>query len=166
MTLISSSFSRDANHVPITNLGLITKKTITFAGGTTDAWGDDGGTRDGGALFTVTGCVRARILGICTTDTEGALSTGEVGVVGDTAIFMPITTMTDLEAGEVWFNNVTPVDYFIIGDDIATNVPIFLLLNKNIILTTATANTTSGVVDFYCIWNPISSDGNVVASTL
>ena len=37
----SSGAYRDANRVPILTDGLITKKSITFAGATTNAWGDD-----------------------------------------------------------------------------------------------------------------------------
>lgn len=51
MATISSAFYRDGNRVPITNQGLITKRTITFAGGTTGAWGDDGGALDGAAIL-------------------------------------------------------------------------------------------------------------------
>src|SRR3990167_11052330 len=57
MAQIAESFYLDANFKPITNLGLITKKTITFAGATTNAGVDDGGTLDGGVVFTVTGLV-------------------------------------------------------------------------------------------------------------
>ena len=168
MAKLSSSFYRDANRVPVWTDGLITKKTITFAGATTNAWGDDAGTRDGGVLFTVTGLVYASVIGICTTDTEGATSTEEVGITGATAIFMPITTMTNLEAGEIWFNNATPATYTISGGATpADRIPPEYILNGNdIIMTTKTANTDSGVVDFYCIWRPISSDCDVVASTI
>ena len=51
---ITSTFRREGNFVPITTDGLITTKTITFIGGTTNEWGDDGGTLDGGVMFTVT----------------------------------------------------------------------------------------------------------------
>ena len=47
---ITSTFRRDANRVPIWTDGIITSKTITFAGGTANAWGNDGGTLDGGVL--------------------------------------------------------------------------------------------------------------------
>ena len=71
MAQIAESFHLDANAKPITNLGLITKKTITFDGGTTNGWGDDGGALDGAAIFTVTGVVFARMFGICTTNLAG-----------------------------------------------------------------------------------------------
>lgn len=165
MAQIAESFYLDANAKPITNLGLITKKTITFAGATTNAWGDDGGTLDGGAIFTVTGLVKARVVGVVTTDLVGG-ATVEVGVTGGTAIFCSQVTDTTLDVGELYIGDTTPASYFIIGEEeaAADNFPVYLLNGNDIILTTTTTNTTSGVIDFYCIWNPISSDGSVADS--
>lgn len=164
MASIAESYYRDGNHVPITNLGLITKKTVTFAGATTDAWGDDGGALDGAALFTVTGLVQAQVLATCTTLLDGATATIEVGITGDTAIFLPIETATQIDAGQIWVNDAANATYIILGAETAAtgNLPLYLLNGNDVILTVKTSNVTSGVLDFYCIWNPISSDGNVV----
>ena len=164
--ILNESFYRDANRIAIQGDGLVTKKTVTFAGATADAWGNDGGALDGGVLFTVTGAVKARLFGVCKTSCTGAGSTDEVGITGATAIFMPTTTMTDLDAGHLWLNNATPATYFIIGEAeaAADNFPIYLLNGNDIILTTKTANTEAGVVDFYCVWIPFSDDADVVAS--
>jgi hypothetical protein len=166
MATLSSSFYRDANRVPVTNAGIITKKSVTFAGATTDAWGNDGGARDGGILFTVTGLVRVQLIAVCGTSATGGGSTDEVGITGATAIFMPITTMTSLDAGMIWLNNATPATYFITGESeaAADNLPIYTLNGNDIIMTTKTANTEAGQVDFYCVWTPLSTDGNVVAT--
>jgi hypothetical protein len=165
MATIASTFYRDGNRVPITNEGIITKHTITFAGATTNAWGDDGGTLDGGVVFTVTGLVKAQVVGICTTDLVGG-ATVEVGISGNTAIFCSQITDTTLDDGEIYLGDTTPASSFIIGEEqaAADNLPIYLLNGNDIILTTTTTNTTSGVIDFYCIWTPISTDGNVVAA--
>lgn len=165
MATISSSYYRDSNYVPITSGGLITKRSVTFAGGTTNAWGDDAGTKDGGVLFTVTGLVKARIVGVCTVDLVGG-ATVEVGITGATAIFGKQITDTDLDTGEIYINE-TPATYFIIGEEeaAADNYPVYLLNGNDIILTTTTTNTTSGAIDFYCIWEPISTDANVEATT-
>jgi hypothetical protein len=155
----------DGNGYPIhAELPFLSTKTVTFAGATTNAWGDDGGTLDGGVLFTVTGLVQVRLVARCTTDCTGAGSTDEVGITGATAIFMPTTTMTNLDVGEIWLNNATPASYFIIGEEeaAADNYPIYLLNGNDIIMTTATANTEAGVVEFYCYWKPISVDGQVI----
>lgn len=159
---------RDANFVPLTgDFPFRTKKSITFAGGTTNAWGDDGGTRDGGALFTVTGLVEIKVVGVCTVDLVGG-ATVEVGITGATAIFGAQITDTTLDAGEIYLNDTTPASYFIIGEEqaAADNLPTYILNGNDIILTTTTTNTTAGAVDFYALWRPISDDGSVVASTL
>jgi hypothetical protein len=167
MATISETFYRDGNRVAITNEGIITKRTVTFAGATANAWGNDGGTKDGGVLFTVTGLVKVKLLAVCNTDCTGATSTDEVGITGATAIFMPTTTMTDLDESEIWLNNATPATYFISGEQQAAtdNLPEYVLNGNDIIMTTKTANTTGGVVDFYCIWSPLSTNASVVATT-
>lgn len=140
-----------------------TKKTITFAGATTNAWGDDGGTRDGGAIFTVTGLVKCQVLGEVTTNLAGG-ATLEVGIAGATAIFLPQETDTDLDAGNIWLNDATAAAHYIIGEEqaAADNLPIYLLNGQDIILTVSGgANTTSGVIDFFALWSPISDDGAI-----
>lgn len=167
MAKITSSFNRDSNRVPIWTDGLITKRTITFAGATANAWGNDGGTLDGGALFTVTGVVRARVFAECTTLLAGG-ATIEVGISGDTAIFLPQETDTDIDAEELWFNNATPATYFVLGEEAAAadNLPEYVLNGNDIILTVSGGNDVdSGVLDFYCLWVPWSDDGSVAATT-
>lgn len=165
MATINSSFYRDANRVPITSDGIITKRSITFTGATADTWGNDGGVLDGGVLFTVTGLVFAKLVGVCKTNLAGG-ATLEVGIGGATAIFGKQITDTDLDAGEIYINE-TPATYFIVGEEqaAADNFPTYMLNGNDIILTTAGgANTESGVIDFYLIWTPISDDASVVAS--
>ena len=167
MTAFADSMDRDGNNVPLTgDYPFRTKRTITFAGGTTNGWGDDGGTLDGGAIYTVTGAVQIKILGLCTTDLVGG-ATAEVGITGQTAIFCAQITDTVLDATEYWLNDTTPAAFFIVGEEQAAldNFPEYILNGQDIILTTTTTNTTSGVVDFYAFWKPISNDGSVVATT-
>ena len=167
MATITSTFYRDGNRVPIWTDGIITKRTVTFAGATADAWGNDGGALDGGALFTVTGLVRVSMVGVCTTLLAGG-ATLETGITGATAIFNAQTTDTAIDAGEIWFNNATPATYFILGESTAAadNLPEYVLNGNDIILTVSGgADTTSGIIDFYAIWVPWSTDGNIVATT-
>jgi hypothetical protein len=169
MATIASTFYRDGNRVPITTDGIITKKTITFVGGTTDAWGDEAGALDGGALFTVTGLVFAKLIAVCTTDLASAGGgTLSVGITGATTIFMPSETATQIDKGQIWFNDAGNATYGIIGAEgaAAGNLPEYAINGIDIILSTATADITSGVLDFYCIWRPISSDGTVADSGL
>ena len=170
MTKFSSSMDRDDNFVPLTgSYPFRTKRTITFAGATTNAWGDDGGTLDGGVIYTVTGLVFVKLIAVCTTllDSDGA-ATLAIGITGDTAIFMPAETATQIDAGQIWFNDAANAAYGIIGEEAAAadNLPEYALSGNDIILTVAGgANVTSGVLDFYALWKPISDDGEVVATT-
>lgn len=167
MALLSASFSRDANRVPMVTDGFITKKTITFAGGTTDAWGDDDGALDGAAIFTVTGVVRARVFGVCATNLAGT-GTHAVGIAGATTIYLPTEVATDINAGDFVANNATVGAHLILGeqDAAADNFPSYALNGQDIIMTIATSDITSGVIDYYCIWVPWSTDGSVTDSGL
>ena len=116
MATIASTFFRDGNRVPISIDGIITKKTITFDGATADAWGNDGGALDGGAVYTVTGLVQVKLYGLCTTDLVGGGKL-EVGITAGTAIFGAQITDTTLDAGEIYLNDTTPATSFIIGEE-------------------------------------------------
>jgi hypothetical protein len=168
MSSFSDSMDRDANRQVLNgDYPFRTKKTITFAGATTDAWGDDGGALDGGAIFTVTGVVQVKLIGEVTTSLAGGAII-EVGIDGATAIFMPQETDTNLDAGHVWINEGTPAAYYIIGEEqaAADNLPEYILNGQDIILTvTNNDNTDSGVIDFFALWKPISDDGSIVASS-
>ncbi len=162
MAQIAESFYLDGNHKPITNLGLITKKTITFAGATADAWGNDGGALDAGAIFTVTGAVKVQMFGICTTNLAGSGS-HSVGITGAVTIFLPTEAGVDINADDFVVNNATTAAYFIWGaeKDAGGNFPEYLLNGQDIIMTVTVDDIDSGVIDYYAIWNPISSDGSL-----
>src|SRR4030067_3660343 len=118
MTQFADSMDRDANRVPLTgSYPFRTKRRITFAGGTTNAWGDDGGTLDGGVVFTITGVVQIKIIAACTTllDSDGA-ATLSLGITGDTAIFLPVETATQIDADQLWLNDAANAAYAIIGE--------------------------------------------------
>ena len=158
----------DANRNVLTgDFPFRTKRTITFAGATADAWGNDAGALDGAAIYTITGLVQVKLMAVCTTDLTGATATISIGITGDTAIFMPVETATQIDSGQVWVNDVANAAYIIIGEEeaAADNLPVYLLNGNDIILTVATSNVTAGVLDFYALWKPISDDGDIVATT-
>jgi len=164
---ITDAFRRDANGVPIWTDGITSKKTITFAGATTDAWGNDGGALDGAAIFTVTGMVKLQLVAECTTSLTGTSATLEVGITGATAIYIPIETATQVDSEQILLNDAGNATYAIIGGETAAagNLPLYLLNGNDIILTIKTADVETGVLDFYVIWTPISDDGSVTASS-
>jgi len=159
---IDNSIPRDRNRVPMfdSDWAVIGKKSITFAGGTADAIGDHDGTGDPFDIFTVTGNVIARVWGVCTTDLVGASATLEVGITGDTAAVIAQTTGTDIDTGDLWYD-ASPDAGIEASSVLTENV---IVNGADIIGTVGTANITAGVIDFYCAWYPLSSDGQVEAA--
>lgn len=142
-------FNRDANNVPITDLGLVTTKAITYAAATTGAVGAT-------TLFTVTGVVAVRIFGVVSGANLTGSGTLEVGIAGNTAALIAQTTGTDLDVGEIWIDN---------GPATVEALPAINILaaGTDIIQTIGTNTITAGTITYYCLWSPISEDGNVVA---
>jgi hypothetical protein len=128
----------------------------TFDGATADARGEFDGAGNPTTLFTVTGDVLAVVFAKCTTLLAGTNATIEVGVSGDTAVIIAQTTATDIDANEIW-NGATPAA-------VALLTPKLVSGGADIIETVATADITSGVLVYHCLWTPISADGLVVAA--
>lgn len=150
MSIISSAYSRDANGVPITNLGLLVSKEITYVAGTTGAVGAT-------TLFTVTGHVALNVYALCTSDlTSGGAATIEVGTATATAAIANQVVATTIDNHEVYSNSTLAVAGSVAGH---THV-----VNENIIQTIGTTTITGGTLVYYCGWVPLSSDGNVVAA--
>lgn len=151
MTQILGSFQRDANGVPITYKGLTVSKLRAYDG--TAGNGAQGAT----TLFTVTGNVMAAIFASCSEDLAGATATIEVGIAGNTAALIAQSTATNIDNGHIWLDT-SPAT--------VENYPTEKLIkaSANIIETIATADITDGTLRFYCLWVPISTDGNVVAA--
>lgn len=137
------------------------EKLVTFIGGTTNAWGDDGGTLDGGALFHVTGTVRMRLIGICETNLAGAVSI-EVGVTGGTATLLAqVADATDIDVGNIWHDATT--DAFVELSTVATEK---IVANGLDVILTVGGNVTAGAIRFLVSWYPISKGAMVIPSSL
>lgn len=153
MAIIDATFNRDANSIPIWTEGLIASKSITYAAATTGAIAT-------ATLFTVTGCVAVRVFGVCTsTLTSGGVPTMEVGISGATAVVLAqIADATTLATNELYLD-ATPTTQ-------VEAMPSRLLIGngQDIIQTIGTATITGGTLIYYCVWAPISTDGNVVAA--
>ena len=151
MALTLSSFSRDANGVPITSDGLVASKAITYVGGTTGATGAT-------TLFTVTGAITAKVFGICGLTIEGSGKL-EVGISGDTArILAQIQDATDLATDEIYLDATPTLK--------VEALPSQLIISngQDIIQTITFTALTAGQVTFYCLWTPLSDDGNLVVA--
>lgn len=131
----------------------LARKTYSFA--------VQGGAQGALTLFTVTGTVFAQVFGVCQTDLAGAGATVEVGISGNTAALIAQTTGTDVDQYMTW-QDATPEANPGAVDLTARS---FVLTNgADVIYTIGTADLTAGVIDFYCLWAPLSSDGLVTAA--
>lgn len=140
----------------------VVTKDITFAGGTSNATGDYDGTGDPFNIFTVTGNVIAKIIGICTTTLVSATGTAHVSI-GSTAQItgiLPSVTANEIDAGEIW-HDATPDA----GIEASTVMSEKIIANgADIIGRVDSENITAGVIKFICLWKPIDADGNVIAA--
>lgn len=110
-------------------------------------------------LFTVTGNVLVNVFGICDTNLAGA-ATIEVGVAGNTAgLIAQVADATDLDDGDIWVD-ATPA----VGVEALPGAKI-LNDGADIILTIGSTDLTAGVVDFYCVWRPLSAGSKVEVTT-
>jgi hypothetical protein len=97
----------------------------------------------------------------CTTSlTQSAGTTLELGTVNNSAALIAQTTATDIDAGEFW-HDATPsahTDNAIVDRMVGKTSA----ANGNIIYTVgAGGNITAGVIEFACMWSPMSVDGNL-----
>lgn len=137
----------------------VASKRITFDGGTTGAIGDDGGALDPFTIFAVTGDVQVMVIGVCKTTLVGA-ATLEVGVAGATAALLAqLADATTLAVNEAWAADGTVS----LAEAVTRRVHV-IGGGLDIIGTVGTADITAGVIDFYCFWRPLSTDGNVSPS--
>lgn len=143
------SFLRDDNDVAIATLGLTRTKAITYAGATTGAVGAT-------TLFTITGTVAVQVFAVCSGADLTGSGTLEVGIAGNTAAIAAQTAATAIDVGEIWYGTNPPT--------VGVLPSKLILAGTNIIQTIATNTVTAGTLTYYCIWSPISSDGNVVAA--
>lgn len=151
MSSFSASMDRDANRQVIqSNESFKTSKTVTFTG-----------TAGNGAigtvnLFTVTGDVLVTIFAYCTESLAGA-NTMEVGVNGNTAGLIAGGSFSAdfVDAGMVIWDSAE------IGTIFAPSASI-IGGGADIIITITAADTTAGTLKYYCLWRPLSDDGNVV----
>lgn len=137
--------------------GLSAKKTMTFAGGTTNDPGDFDGTGNPATLFTVSGgMVAVKLYARVTTALAGATATIAVGTTVSTTSLIAQTTATNLAVNEVW-NDASP-------DTAAEADSTLKVVSQSIIQTVGTANITSGVIEYIAVWKPITEGAVLTAA--
>lgn len=153
MSSITSAQQIDANQRTInSNEAFVEESTWTFVTATTGAVGAH-------TLFTVTGNVLACVFGICDTSLTGA-ATLEVGTANNTAALLAqIANATTLDDGDVYVDADTAAE--------VAALPSMKVINDgaDIILTIGSTAVTAGVVDFYCLWRPLSSGASIEVTT-
>jgi len=154
MTKYDAAQDRDANREVISsNESFLLSSEWTFVNTTTGAQGSH-------TLFTVTGDVLITIWGKCTTNMAGSGADFEVGVTGNTAgLIAQIADVEDLDAGDVYIDATPEVGC------VALPSPFFIAGGLDVLLKITNATITGGVVTWYCLWRPLSSDANVTVTT-
>ena len=124
----------------------------------------DTGAQAAYTVFTVTGDVVVRCVATCgDTITSGGAPTMELGVAGNTAcLIAQIVDGTDLIVNEIWHDATPTTTCELI--DLPTTHNCILSNGQDIQFLIGNANVTAGIIDFYCLWYPLSADGNVVAA--
>lgn len=144
---------RDANRAIISsNEAFKLESTWTFVTGTTGATGAH-------TLFTVTGNCLVSVFGICDTNLAGA-ATLEVGVASNTAgLIAQVADATAIDDGDILVDGTPAVG--------VEALPSTFVLNDgaDIIMTIGSTAVTGGVIDFYCLWRPLSADANITVAT-
>jgi hypothetical protein len=137
-------------------------KSVTFAGATTNGIGDFDGNGDPATLFTVTGDVIVKIIAVCTTNiAHAANATIEVGIGGGSEIIATTDlTVEGLAAREIWHDATPDAEI----EALSVMKEYIITDGNDITLDCGVANVNTGVIAFYCLWLPLSSDGLVVAA--
>ncbi len=135
-----------------------TPKSLTFTGAA------GVGAVGSVTLYTVTGDVWLHGLIIkCTTNlTEaGATATMALGTVNQTSRFIAATNAVDIDANELWVST-TPTPYSLDLPDAMQAV--IIVQGDDIIITVGAQNVNGGVIECVALWEPISTDGSLVAA--
>ena len=131
----------------------IESQVVSFAAATTGAVASK-------RLFTVNGVVSLTVIAVCSSNLAGS-GTLEVGLGDSTAVFIAQSTGTDIDSGEIWSAAAPATSYVAFSD----TIPIWYLVNNDhVTYTVGTATLTSGIITFYCLWEPISEGAFVQAA--
>lgn len=143
----------------LSRLATYTQAVMTTATPTAWTTGNTGFT-----LFTVTGDVLVQMWAEVTTAITSTSNTGtlSVGVTGDTASLIPLTTAdgTNFPLGSVWTDTSPTTKASVLGATYAA----VAIKNTNILAAIATNSVTAGGIIIYCRWIPISAGATLVSA--
>lgn len=154
MSSYQAAQDRDANRVTVSTNGAFKQvKQVAFTGAA--GLGAVGTVN----LFTVTGTVLVSVFAVCSENLAGATATLEIGISGNTQGVIPQVTATDVDDGEILVSGggLGTVENLSAESKVLTG-------GTDVIATVGTADITDGTLTFYCLWRPLSDDGNVVAA--
>ena len=124
-------------------------KTITFANLAAAA-----------DLFTVTGSVLVKLVGICTTLVASAAAGNvEVGVASDPDAIIATTLATDIDADEFWHDASPDSDI-----EALSTMREYMICGGADIILTPDAQIDTGAIIFICLWRPLEGGSSVVAA--
>jgi hypothetical protein len=116
-------------------------------------------------LFRVTGCIVAQVVAmsnsaLASTGSAAKLAVGHAGATGG---YLPATTIGGGNfpaAGTVWTGDAAPT---LLGKILSGTAQARYMQGPTpITATVTTGNLTTGSLTFYCVWHPVSSNGNVI----
>lgn len=148
--MTQASMGRDANYVPIQSpFSFLTKKTIVMNGATTGATGDH-------TIFTVTGdcTVQSLVTFPVTVASAGGTANLSLSAIGNAAGFFGPISEADTVHGKVLIENT-------IGVWVTFSSLAFGIVTSDIYYTVDTEPFTSGTMNVYILWSPLSDDGNI-----
>lgn len=136
-----------------------TRKTVTFTGA---AGAGAAGTVV--TVYTVTGEVLIHaLMSKCTTNLGEAAPTATVslGTVNQVTRFIGNTNSVDIDQNEAWVSTTPTAGSIDLPDAMQS---VIIVNGDDIVINPLTQNTNAGVLEFTVFWEPISTDGALVAA--
>lgn len=138
---------------------VVKAEPTAFAGGTTNARGDSGGTSDPKTIFTVTGDVLMGVFGVCTTSVVTGGGYISVGPTGNASLMLG-SLVASLITQNTVYADTTPavgkpidtVNFYIVGNGV------------DIVEDTITADVTAGNIYYVALWKPLTPGSTVVSA--
>jgi hypothetical protein len=134
---------------------------LSVAADFTNATWNDFVTTPKHEVFDVTGLVRLRLWITCTGDVDSTAHGATLcfGHASDTDAFIAATDETELDTGDLWYD-ATPT---LACDTFANAVMDYVSNGLDVGYEIGGEALTTGALLFHCVWEPLSSTGNVTA---